>query len=139
MVLPQIPTASFFLCIIYCFKKHGLSANMPVGEMAVTTGYLGVITMKLNEKRLVALCLCLVILGLVLQLLYSAPGLSTDWAQQPSLDCLSHNLGFPWPPLLWPACLPSFTIQQKMHNQRKAVECVTRGLCGMQTPSSRNT
>lgn len=64
---------------------------MPVGGMAVTTGYLGIITMKLNEWLLAAACPCLVILALAVLLLYSAPGLSPEWAQQPSRDCLSHN------------------------------------------------
>lgn len=35
--------------VLYFFIKHCLSVNMPVGEMAVTTGYLGIITTKLNE------------------------------------------------------------------------------------------
>lgn len=124
--------------VSYCFIKHGLSVNMPVGGMAVTTGYLGIITMKMNKKLLAAACPCLVILALVVQLLYSAPGLSPEWAQQPSQDCLSYNHWVPWSPSRWPAWLSSFRIQRKIHNQWKA-EYKTRDLCGMQTPSSINT
>lgn len=72
---------AYSLCILY----------MPAGGMSVTTGYLGIITMKLNEKLLAAVRPCLVILALAVLLLYSVPGLSLEWAQQPSRDCLSHN------------------------------------------------
>lgn len=68
--------------------KCGLCVNMPVGGMVVTTGYLGIITMKLNEWPLAATCPCLVILALVVLPLYSAPGLSPEWGQQPISDGL---------------------------------------------------
>ena len=87
-----------FNTVSYCFIKRGLCVNMPVGRTAVTTGYLGIITMKLNEWLWAAVCACLVILALAVLLLYSVPGLSPPWAQQPWQNCLSHNHWFPWSP-----------------------------------------
>lgn len=83
-------SARFILnAVLRCPIKRGLCVNMPVGGMALTTGYLGIITMKLNEKPLAAACPCLVILALAVLLLYSA--LSLEWSQRPSWDCLSDN------------------------------------------------